>query len=266
MEGSDLSLLETGPLFGRGIVITRPEKQAGELTRLLSSLGARVINFPVIQIAPPEEWSAVDKAIGKLESYRWIVFTSANGVVFFFRRLQELERDIGELKGVKIAAIGPATASAVEALGINVDLVPEEFVSEGVVKAFADRDLQGCSILLPRAQEARDVIPAGLARLGATVDVATVYRTISTNRDPSEVLRLFADGKVSVVIFTSASTVVNFLKLMGADFHLPPQVKVATIGPVTEAAAKKAGLSVHIPQNRSTIPELVDALTAAFTG
>ncbi|MCK9362840.1 MAG: uroporphyrinogen-III synthase [Syntrophales bacterium] len=258
--------IETKPLSGRGVVITRPEKQSGELTRLLSTQGARVINFPVIQIAPPADWSMLDRAIEKLESYRWIIFTSANGVVFFFGRLREQGKDIRELKGVKIAAIGPATAAAIEALGIKVDLMPDEFVSEGVVKAFAGRDLQGCSVLLPRAQEARDVIPAGLAKLGATVEVATVYRTISTDRDPSELIRLFEDGEISALIFTSGSTVVNFMKIMGVDFHLPSQVKVATIGPVTEAAAEKAGLPVHIRQKRATVPELVDALTAAFAG
>ena len=259
-------MLETVPLFGKGVVITRPEKQSGELTRLLSSRGARVINFPVIQIVPPEEWSVLDRAIEKLGSYRWIIFTSANGVAFFFRRLKELGKDSGALKGIKIAAIGPATARAVEALEICVDLVPEEFVSEGVVKAFSELDLQGCSVLLPRAQEARDVIPEGLAGMGATVDVATVYRTIGTDRDPSELIKLFKEGAISALIFTSASTVVNFLKIMGTDLQLPSQVKVATIGPVTTAAAIKAGLPVHIRQRRSSIPELVDALTAAFAG
>jgi len=261
-----MNRFETKPLFDRGVVITRAEKQAEGLARLLLARGARVINFPVIQIAPPQDWSALDRAIDKLNSYRWVIFTSANGVAFFFRRLGELGKDITELKGLKIAAIGPATAAAIAALGISVDLIPEEFVSEGVVKAFAGHDLQGCSILLPRAQEARDVIPEGLANMGATVDVATVYRTISTDRDPAELIRLFEDGKIDALTFASSSAVKNFLKIMGEDFHLPPQVKVATIGPITEATAKKAGLPVHIRQERFAIPELVDAITASFEG
>ena len=255
---------ETVKISGRGVVITRPERQGGELSRLLIARGARVINFPVIQIVSPADWAMLDRAIDKLSTYRWIIFTSANGVAFFFRRLTELGKDIRALKGVKIAAIGPATAAAVEAQGINVDLVPEEFVSEGVVRAFAGFDLQGCKVLLPRAQEARDVIPDGLVKMGATVDVAAVYRTVGTDRDPSDLIRLFKEGAIAVLTFTSASTVINFLKIMGADFHLPSQVKVATIGPVTEAAAKKAGLPVHIRQERYTVPELVDAIAAAF--
>jgi uroporphyrinogen III methyltransferase/synthase len=261
-----MNWFETRPLFGRGVVITRPEKQAGEMAKLLSARGARVINFPVIAIVPPADWSALDNAIGKLGSYHWVIFTSANGVAFFFRRLRELGKDIRELKGVKIATIGPATASAIEILGINVDLVPDEFISEGVVRAFAGHDLQGCRVLLPRAEEARDVIPEGLAEMGAKVDVATAYRTISSDRDPSELSGLFEKGEVDVITFTSPSTVVNFLKIMGAGFRLPPHVKVATIGPVTEAAAKNAGLPVHIRQERYTIPELVDAITVSFAG
>jgi uroporphyrinogen III methyltransferase/synthase len=180
--------------------------------------------------------------------------------------LHELGKDIRELKGVKIATIGPATAAAVEALGIRVDLVPEEFISEGVVRAFAGHDLKGCRVLLPRAREARDVIPDGLTGMGATVDVAETYRTISSNCDPSELTALFEKGEVDVITFTSPSTVVNFLKIMGENFHLPSRVKVATIGPVTEAAAKKVGLPIHIRQERYTIPELVDAITASFEG
>ena len=223
-----------------------------------------MIPFPVIRIAPPENWDELDRALDRLESYRWIIFTSANGVAFFFRRLRERGRDIRDLKGIRIATIGPATASAVEALGIRVDLVPEEFISEGVVKAFAGEDLQGSRVLLPRAQEARDIIPEGLAGMGAQCDVATTYRTVRSDRNASELLPLFDEEKVDVITFTSPSTVVNFLGIMGPDFRLPAKVRIACIGPVTEAAARKAGLPVDILQERYTIPGLVDALAAYF--
>jgi len=261
-----LNWFETKPLFGRGIVITRPEAQAEDLSELLRRKGARVIPFPVIRIAPPENWDGLDKALDRLKGYRWIIFTSANGVAFFFRRLKERGRDIRDLKGIRIATIGPATASAVEALGIRVDLVPEEFISEGVVKAFAGQDLQGSRVLLPRAKEARDVIPEGLASMGALCDVVTAYRTVRSDRDPSELKPLFDAGKIDVVTFTSPSTVTHFLGIMGPDFRLPSDVRIACIGPVTEAAAKKAGLSVDILQERYTIPGLVDAIAAFFQG
>jgi uroporphyrinogen III methyltransferase/synthase len=259
-----LNWFEMKPLFGRGVVITRPEAQAEELSELLRRDGARVIPFPVIRIAPPETWEPLDRALDRLEDYQWIIFTSANGVAFFFRRLRERGRDIRDLKGIRIAAIGPATASAVEALGIRVDLVPQEFISEGVVKAFDGMDLQGSRALLPRAKEARDVIPGGLAKMGAICDIATAYRTVRSDRNASELIPLFDEGKVDVITFTSPSTVVNFLQIMGPDFRLPSQVRIACIGPVTEAAARKAGLPVDILQERYTIPGLVDALVAFF--
>ncbi len=253
-----LNWFETKPLFGRGIVITRPEAQAEGFGEMLRLAGARVIPFPVIRVAPPETWEKLDEALGRIEDYRWIVFTSANGVAFFFRRLRELGRDIRDLKGIRIAAIGPATAAAVEALGIRVDLVPEEFVSEGVVKAFAGEDLAGSRVLLPRAAEARDVIPEGLAALGARCDIATTYRTVRSDRTASELEPLFADGKVDAITFTSPSTVKNFLGNHGAGFPPPAGVRIACIGPVTAAAARKAGLPVDILQERFTIPGMVE--------
>ncbi|MCX5837980.1 MAG: uroporphyrinogen-III C-methyltransferase [Deltaproteobacteria bacterium] len=259
-----MNWFETKPLFGRGIVVTRPEAQAGELAELLQAEGARVIPFPVIRIAPPESWEALDGAIDRLDAYRWIIFTSANGVAFFFRRLRERRGDIRDLKGIRIATIGPATAAAVGALGIRVDIVPEEFISEGVVRAFTGEDLRGCRVLLPRAEEARDVIPEGLAEMGAKVDVVTAYRTIRSHRDPSGILPLLDGGKVDVITFTSHSTVNHFFGIMGADFRLPSQVRIACIGPVTAAAAQNAGLTVHILQERYTIPGLVDAITSYF--
>jgi uroporphyrinogen III methyltransferase/synthase len=223
-----------------------------------------VIPFPVIRIAPPESWEELDAALGRLEEYQWLIFTSANGVAFFFRRLREVGRDIRDLKGIRIAAIGPATASAVEVWGIRVDLVPEEFISEGVVRAFAGEDLRGSRALLPRAREARDVIPEGLAQMGARCDCATAYRTVRSDRTASELDPFFADGKVDAISFTSPSTVNNFLGIMGPDFRLPPKVRIACIGPVTAAAARAVGLPVDILQERYTIPGLVDGLAAYF--
>ena len=260
-----LSWFETKPLFGRGVVITRPEAQAEGFAELLRNQGARVIHFPVIRIAPPPSWDTLDRALERLEEYRWIVFTSANGVSYFFRRLRERGGDLRDLKGIRIAAIGPATAAAVDRLGLRVDLVPEEYVSEGVVKAFAREDLRDCRVLLPRAEEARDVIPEGLRAMGASCDVATAYRTVRSDRDASELAPLFSQGRIDVITFTSPSTVTHFLGIMGPEFHLPAKVRVACIGPVTEAAARRAGLPVDIFQERYTIPGLVEALAAFFS-
>ena len=156
-----LDWFETKPLFGKGIVVTRPEEQAGEFANLLAAEGARVILFPTIRVVPPANWKELDRALGNLESVHWIIFTSANGVKYFFRRLRETGRDIRDLKGIRICTIGPATAAAVEGIGIRVDIVPDEYISEGVVRAFQGVDLKGKRVLLPRAKEARDSSPRG---------------------------------------------------------------------------------------------------------
>ncbi len=259
-----MNWFETMPLFGRGVVITRPEAQAETFADLLRAQGANVIPFPVIRVVPPESWGPFDLALDRLETYHWILFTSANGVSSFFRRLRERDRDVRDLKGIRIATIGPATASAVERLGIRVDLVPEEFISEGVVRVFSRENLKGCRILLPRAEEARDVIPAGLEKMGAKIDVVTVYRTLRSDRDAAELLPLLSRGKVDVITFTSPSTVTHFLGIMGPGFRLPAGSRIACIGPVTADAARKAGLTVDILQERFTIPGLVDAIAAHY--
>ena len=261
---SVLNWFETKPLFGKGIVITRPEAQAEEFAGLLHAEGARVIRFPTIKIVPPEDYHDLDLAIGRLSRYQWIIFTSANGVSFFLSRLKELGRDIRDMKDIRICTIGPATAATIEDQGIRVDLVPEEFISEGVVKAFREFDIKDNKVLLPRAEKARDVIPEGLAMLGAKVDAVTAYRTVNSGKDKSELDTLIHEGKVDVITFTSPSTVTNFVEIMGREYAIPPHIKIACIGPVTEAAVKKANLPVDIIQERYTIPGLVDTLAEYF--
>jgi uroporphyrinogen III methyltransferase/synthase len=259
-----LNWFETKPLFGRGIVVTRPEKQAGELTSLLSAEGARVIHFPTIEIVPPKSFNDLDLALENIEDYDWIIFTSANGVRFFFDRLSTRGKDMRDLKGIKFCTIGPATKAAIEMHGIPVDIVPEEFISEGVVAALKGQDMQGARILLPRAEVARDVIPEGLKKLGATVDVAVAYRTMNSGRDGKELERLIEEGKVDVITFTSPSTVNNFITILGEDFNLPENIRIACIGPVTEKAAQKAGLRVDIVQGPYEINGLVAAMKEWF--
>jgi len=208
-----LNWFENRPLFGKGVVITRPEAQAESFAALLYEEGARAIHFPTIKIVPPATWASLDEALGRLADYAWIIFTSANGVRFFFRRLREQGRDVRELKNIRISTIGPATAGILEEMGIKVDLVPEEYISEGVVKAFRDRDIRGARVLLPRAEQARDVIPAGLEEMGARVEVVTVYRTVCSGRRPEEFDRLVKEGKVDVITFTSPSTVTCFQEI-----------------------------------------------------
>ena len=259
-----LNWFERKPLFGKGVVITRPEAQAGEFVKYLADEGARPILFPTIRIAPPESLDEIDRALKKIATYDWIIFTSANGVRSLLRRLDETGGDIRDLKGVSIAAIGPATASLLARIGIRVDLVPNEFISEGILAALSQTDMKGKRVLIPRAEVARDVIPKGLADMGATVDVVTAYRTVNSGRKKEELEGLIREGKVDVITFTSPSTVIHFFDIMGDDYKLPESIKIACIGPVTVTAAKKLGLRIDIVQETYTVPGMVEAMKEAF--
>ena len=256
----DLNWFEKKPLFGKGVVMTRPEEQSGELRALLTVNGARPISFPTIKIVPPNSYDDLDRAIENLNKYHWIIFTSVNGVKFFFKRLDDLKRDVRDLKGIRICAIGPATAGAVEKPGIRVDILPDDYVSEAVLEKFKEQEISGRNILLPRAEIARDVIPDGLSKLGANVDVAIAYRTVNSGRNKTELCELISQDRVDVITFTSPSTVINFLDIMGDDMHLPEHIKIACIGPVTAAAAEKLGLKVDIMPKSYTVSGLVEAL------
>jgi uroporphyrinogen III methyltransferase / synthase len=257
-----LAWFDKKPLFGKGIVITRPERQADDLAQLLGGEGACPIHFPTIEIVPPPNWNALDKAIDRVEEYDWIIFTSANGVQAFFARLIDRGKDVRNLKGIKICCIGPATARQIEAKNIRVDLVPYEFIAEGILQSFAGMDLQRRKILIPRADKARDILPLGLKKMGAEVDVAAVYRTVNSGRKKEELARLISEDKVHIITFTSSSTVTNFVEIMGADYMLPSFIRIACIGPVTAAAAKKAGFKVDISREEYTMEGLVRSLIA----
>ena len=260
-----LKWFEKRPLFGKGIVITRPEEQAEELSALLREKGARVISFPTIRIAPPDNYGDLDRAIENIEQYQWIVFTSANGVRSFFERFSSVRGDIRDLKGIRICTIGPATRTCVEAYHIPVALVPDEYLSEGVVEAFKNMDITGAKILLPRAEIAGDVIPEGLSTMGAHVDVATAYQTVSPGGDGKALRELMEGGKVDVLTFTSPSTVNNFMDIIGGRVAFPDHIKIACIGPVTQRACIDAGLRVDIMQGPYSIPGLVEAIETHLT-
>ncbi len=248
-------------LSGRRIVITRSRAQAGNLRALLEAQGAEVIEFPSIRVAPLDDYAVVDRAIAHLGEYRWLVFTSQNGVAAFVDRLRVCGRDPAELGRMRLAAIGPATSRALETFGHRPAVAPRRFVAEALVEAMSGEDLRGVRVLLPRALDARAVLPDGLRALGAVVDVVPVYR-IETERgqSPHALSRLLA-GTVDCVTFTSSSTVRNFVEVLGPEAsRILGGATVACIGPVTAATAREHGLSVGVVADVYTIPGLVDAL------
>ena len=256
---------ETLPLFGKTVVVTRPEAQSEAFMHGLLERGAEPFLFPVIETVPPEDWIPLDHAIQKLDSYDGLIFTSVNGVKFFMRRLKEKGKDVRELKGLRLYAIGPKTEKAVNALGINVDVVPEDFVAESLLDSMGKENIKGKKFLLPRAAVARETLPDQLRAQGAAIDVAPAYRTVRPKIDTGELVRRLKEGSVHAVTFTSSSTVTHFMELIGAK--LKPQlanVAIACIGPVTAKTAENAGLKVDIMAEEYTVDGLIAALEKHF--
>ncbi len=261
-----LEWYERRPLFGKRILVTRAREQANDFTELLEAQGAAVVQIPLISVVPPKTWALLDRAIGQLESFQWIIFTSVNGVEAFFGRLRALRQDARRLGGAKVCAIGPATADAIERHSIVPDLIPAEFRAEGIVKAFAERDLLGARILLPRAEVARGLLPAELEKRGATVEVVPTYRTVRAAADRELLKQLLQDRKIDLVTFTSSSTVTNFLDALDTEDlkALMDGVRIACIGPITAETAERSGLRVDIMPAQYTIPSLAESIIAYY--
>jgi uroporphyrinogen III methyltransferase / synthase len=257
-----LDWFEKLPLFGQRIVITRAAEQAAEFSDRLRSLGADAIELPVIALEPPADPTALDRAIANLSSYDWLIFTSVNGVRFFLDRLDQSDSDLRALQA-RICAIGPATRKAVEELHLKVDLMPDEYVAESLVKAFAQEDLAGKKVLLPRAAVARDVIPVELSKSGAQVDVVEAYRNVIPANASVRAHQIFgADKKPDWITFTSSSTVKNLLAITGREALAG--VRIASIGPVTSSTLCAHGLKVDAEARQFTLDGLVEAILAVY--
>lgn len=264
-----LRWFEDRPLMGKRIVVTRAREQASDLVQKLSRMGADCLECPTIEVVPPESWDPVDAAISKLEQYHWIVFTSVNGVKFFFARLFEKGRDVRALHRMHTAAIGPATAKKMGAFGLNSDIIPESYRAESVIKAFESQDIQGKKILIPRARQARPILPKELKKMGAMVDEVPAYETVAAG-DKAALLAALHEKSVDLITFTSSSTVKNFRALLPADDTeanaLLEGVKLASIGPITSETAGELGMRVDITARTFTIPGLCQAILAYYQG
>jgi len=253
------------PLAGRRIVVTRAREQAGDLVRALEALGAEVVTAPVIRIEPLADLAPLRAALAGLSRYRWLVFTSQNTVDIVCDRLPAWGLEPRQLGRVAVAAIGPATAEALQRRGVTPDLVPDRFVAEAVVAAIAARGgLAGSRVLVPRALEARDALPQGLRACGAVVDVIPVYRTVPEAGDGTALAAELVAGRVDAVTFTSSSTVRHFADLVGREAATRGRFAAAVIGPVTAAAARELGMHVAVEAEQYTVPGLVAALAQHF--
>lgn len=257
------------PLAGTRVLVGRARHQAGSLSKELRKVGADVLEIPFIEIRKPRSYKPLDTALKTLAGYDWLVLTSVNGVEAMWERLGRLRISKKALGHLKVAAIGPATKKAIEKRGVRVDVVPEEYVAESVVKSLR-RQVKGKRILLVRARVARDVIPNELRRAGAVVDVVEAYETVVPKFSRTRLRVALKDPRKrpNVVTFTSSSTVKNFVQLLGASSRGRKRpaalqgVTLASIGPVTSSTLCELGLGVDVEAKQFTIPGLVAAIVA----
>lgn len=255
-----LAWFENRPLFGQRIIVTRARHQASILSESIQELGGEPLEFPVIDIVQPTNPGLLREAIINIRDFSWIIFTSVNGVESFMSELLREGKDIRELAGIHIAAIGSVTQKALEDRGLKVAYVPEEFKAEKVIEGLAELISPDQHILLARAEEARNVLPEALEALGAHVHDVPVYKTVLGKSDKAELQRVLQAKSVDAVTFTSSSTVRNFLHLLDGDKSLLEGVKKFSIGPITSSTARELGLHIDYEAQEYTIDGLVQAL------
>lgn len=261
-----LNWYERKPLLGFGVVVTRAREQASELLDLLEEMGACCFEFPTIAIDPLEDDEPIAREVTRLHEYDWVVFTSVNGVKWFWKTLSRLGRDARTFAGLHVAAIGPATADALRQRGIEPDFVPDRYVAEEVVEGMRRRGVDGKRILVPRALVAREVLPEELREAGAEVTVLPVYVTRLAEENGDAILEALEGGEVHYVTFTSSSTVENFFSLVSPKSLRPflaRGLRLACIGPVTANTLERFGFSTDIMPEAYTIPGLAQAVAQA---
>ncbi|MBI3307512.1 MAG: uroporphyrinogen-III C-methyltransferase [Candidatus Omnitrophica bacterium] len=256
---------EKKPLSGKTVLITRARTQASGLRRILENEGARVMEFPAIQIEPPKNWQDLDRAVKSIKSFDWVIFTSVHGVSYFFARLRENKKDARNLAHLKIAAIGDATAGALRENGIFADLVPKKFTSEALIAEFKQRNqISGQRFLLPRTDIAPKFLKDELEKQGGFVSEVVAYRTVPAGNRNSKLERLIKSEKIDYITFTSSSTVKNFFEALNrAKGSVAAKSRLISIGPVTTNTLLDFGLRPYREAREHTLLGLVEAMTHA---
>jgi uroporphyrinogen III methyltransferase/synthase len=267
LQTADKKSVSSDALKGKRILITRARSQAPSLAQRIESLGGEVIEFPTIEIRPPESYGPLDQAINQIGSYDWLIFTSVNGVEQFLSRFEKLGKSLADLAGIEVGAIGPETAKRLTAAQIQPSLVPKQYQAEGILEALIPEAVLGKRILIPRAAKARDILPETLRRWGARVNVVEAYQTVLPQVDVSALCELLREGTIDVITFTSSSTVTNFTVML-RDQDLPrllSRAVIACIGPITRKTVEDLGMRPEIVSEEFTIPGLVRAMVDYFS-
>jgi uroporphyrinogen III methyltransferase/synthase len=267
LQTTDKRLLSSDVLRGKRILVTRARSQASSLVQGIESLGGEVIEFPTIEIRPPETYGPLDQAINQIGSYDWVIFTSVNGVEQFLNRFEKLGKNVADLAGIEVGAIGPETAKSLTAARIQPSLVPKQYQAEGILEMLTPETLRGKRVLIPRAAQARDILPETLRQWGAEVDIAGAYQTVLPQADVSTLCRLFRQDGIDMITFTSSSAVSNFAALL-RDQDLPrllSGIVIACIGPITKRTVEDLGMRPEVVAEEFTIPGLVRGIIDYFS-
>jgi uroporphyrinogen III methyltransferase/synthase len=259
----------TKPLRNRTIVVTRSAEQGDELVLLLRQSGARVLRIPTIKIGPPDSWRACDAALARLHDFDWIIFTSVNGVHWFYKRLREKHHNLQISSRLEVAAVGEATFAALAKRGIQVDILPDEYRAEGLLRSFESINLQGGSLLLPAPQTGgRPILKEHLPKMGVEVVKVPVYKNrLARLQDAPDFAAFIKQDKLDLLSFTSPSTYKNFVSQLGTEklsHLLDTGCRLAALGEVTSAAIVKTGFHVDIIPEKITIPAFHQAIVEYY--
>ncbi|HZG82571.1 MAG TPA: uroporphyrinogen-III synthase [Brevibacillus sp.] len=266
MSGEDFTET-TRPLAGKRVMVTRERSQAKEMVEKIEALGGEAYAFPLLKMIPPQDSTKLDAAIHELASYDWVIFTSVNGVRYFFARMDQLGVPAARITG-QLAAVGPKTAAALEKRGLQVAVIPGEYVAEGLLTSLGNQLHAGQRVLLPRADIARKVLPQELLAMGMDVTEVDVYHTVIDAEQAPEAVGRIQKGEIDVILFTSSSTVTHFVQAMApyATLGWLAQVKIACIGPITAETAQRLGLIVDVVAQEYTVDGLLEAVTKNMGG
>lgn len=262
-----LNWFEKRSLFGKRIVVTRSRAQASQLVESLESHGAQVVEYPTIIIKRIDPNPEMEEAIKNLDKYDWAIFTSVNGVECFFEYLDGMDLDTRSLGRLKVGAIGPATAEGLKNHCIKADFIPDTYKAEGIIDGLISIGIKGKRILIPRAAQAREVLPQQLSDSGAYVHVIAVYETLPDEKANSdELVKYMNAGEISMITFTSSSTVTNFFSTLEGRIKQEELkgVAMACIGPVTRKQLEEKGFTAQVVPEKFTIPDLVNAILAYY--
>ena len=256
---ADADCLTARQLFGRTVLVTRPERQSTDMIMLLGELGAAALMQPAIDIDPPADWSGVDAAIGALSRYDWLVFSSANGVHFFLERILETGGDLRLLGGCRLAAIGPATAEALDDYRLRADLLPDEYRAEALAEGLADK-VAGQRVLLLRASRGREVLAERLTAAGAQVEQVVVYQSSDVAAPEPDIAAALAEGRIDWVTVTSSAIARSVVRLFGDDLK---RSRLAAISPLTAEVLTEAGFPPAVVATEYTTDGLIGAILEA---